>query len=424
MAAKKVTVLEEAELFTGRVGLELVLNQSEVLEPDEEQLMELQVDELVFKDGDESQNIEDASLVLSSYVQLKYEEIFCEETSDKLINYCGNLTLEYLKIARTVKTSFKLKDYIEELEAALEEKEINDSNMDGLEDFDNEHDFTQPPALIPVKKSHEKQRILTKKEEVSLAKRIERGDLEAKEILINRNMGLVIKEAYRYFISGFEKEDLIQEGTIGLIRATEKFDYRKNIKFSTYATIWIRQSLGVARRDKGLAMRMSARDVARVGKLHRITEEYYQENNREIDDETLAGKLGLDTPQLIDIKVAIATMASLDKPVVRGAKVTSVNFLEDKETNISDVILNNTNRENLEKAMELLEKNQRIFIQLSFGLGIPEAVQQKDIAYRYGLKPHQVSKLIQDGLKSLRNILHDEETLEINQDYVDLIERV
>src|SRR5439155_20845629 len=157
--------------------------------------------------------------------------------------------------------------------------------------------------------------LLTAPEEVDLAKRIERGDLEAKERMINSNLRLVISNARRYQGQGLPLSDLIQEGIVGLIRAAEKFDWRRGFKFSTYATLWIRQSIQRALSNTSRAIRIPVHIEQRQRKLARAERDLTAELGREPADDELASAAKMELAEVIQLRESPQSVTSLDTPV-------------------------------------------------------------------------------------------------------------
>ena len=169
--------------------------------------------------------------------------------------------------------------------------------------------------------------LLTAEEEVELAKRIERGDLEAKDRMINSNLRLVISVARKYQGQGLPLGDLIQEGMLGLIRAVEKFDWRKGFKFSTYGTLWIRQAIGRGLANSGRTVRLPVHIVARARKISDAERKLAVELGRQPTDEEISERVDLPVDEVIDIRRADRGPASLDQGVG-----------EDGDTSLGDLI--------------------------------------------------------------------------------------
>jgi RNA polymerase primary sigma factor len=212
-------------------------------------------------------------------------------------------------------------------------------------------------------------RLLTAGEEIALAKRIERGDPAAKERLVTSNLALVVSIAKRYPTDNMALPDLIQEGIFGLIRAAEKFDWRRGFKFSTYATYWIRQAIQRGMENKERAIRIPTSVLQRERRLLRAERELRVELGRDPSADELAARAGLDPAQIAPLRDLARAVTSLDRPVGEEGEAALGDLLATGAPSPEDLIVAGLRDSVLHRAMARLPERERKVLELRYGLG-------------------------------------------------------
>jgi RNA polymerase primary sigma factor len=243
--------------------------------------------------------------------------------------------------------------------------------------------------------------LLTKEEEIELAQAIERGDLEAKERLINSNLRLVVSNARRYMRQDLNLLDLIQEGILGLIRASEKFDWRKGYKFSTYATFWIRQAIQRALESKERTIRIPNQVAQRERKVMRTERELATKLGRDPTTEEIATEAELEPAQVEEIRELTRVVTSLDRPVGDEDASSLGEFIEDERTGPSEEVALSLQSETLRDAVYSLPEPERQVIQLRYGINGDEPTPLREASRRLELKQSEVSELERRALDRL-----------------------
>jgi len=243
--------------------------------------------------------------------------------------------------------------------------------------------------------------LLAPAQEIELAKRIERGDLEAKELLVNSNLRLVASNARRYQNQGLPLSDLVQEGMLGLIRASEKFDWRKGFRFSTYATLWIRQAIQRGLENSGRTIRLPVHVAQRARKVGRVERELTVRLGREPTIEEVAAETQLPLEQVEEVRDQRAALVSLDQQVGEDADTALGDLLASDEEAPEDTAWENERERIVHEAIAQLPDTERTVITLRFGTGPEEPQTLTAIGRRLGFSAERASQLEQRALRKL-----------------------
>jgi RNA polymerase primary sigma factor len=299
--------------------------------------------------------------------------------------------------------------------------EVVDESVDGVAELDAGDGRGRPewrapetryeadvdlPTTDPVRmylKEIGRVQLLTAEQEVSLAKRIERGDIRAKHELTEANLRLVVSIAKRYHTDGMSFLDLIQEGNLGLIRAVEKFDYRKGHKFSTYATWWIRQAITRAIADKARTIRIPVHMVEKINKLIRVQRQLLQDMGREPLPEEIAREMVMTVLEIREILKISQSTVSLETPIGEEEDSELGDFIEDEEAVRSfDAVATQLDKDTVNEALSSLPYRERKVIELRFGLKGEHPRTLEEVAKRFGVTRERIRQIEAKALSKLQ----------------------
>lgn len=325
----------------------------------------------------------------------------------------GFLTLD--DIADALREQDLTTEQIEEIYSRISDMGIDvvehDDDVDDAPEPEEEAKLVERPAaatddslrmyLRDIGRIH----LLSAAEEVALAKRMERGDMEAKSRLVEANLRLVVSIAKRYLGRGLSFLDLIQEGNLGLIRAVEKFDYRRGYKFSTYATWWIRQAVTRAIADQARTIRIPVHMVEKLNHLVRAKRQLVQDLGREPTPEEIADVMDTPVEKIQHLIKISQSPISLEKPVGDEEEAELGDFLEDEGApKPLDATMTEIKKDDLNKVLDSLPHRERKILELRYGLSGEHPRTLEQIGRRFGVTRERIRQIEANTLARLKEL--------------------
>jgi RNA polymerase primary sigma factor len=331
----------------------------------------------------------------------------------------GYLTFE--EISRTLEEVELTKEQVQGLHAHLLEHGVEVVGEEGeaaLKESKSEGeqgqakrpqlDLTVEPSLDSLRlylRSIGRVELLTADEEIALAKRIERGDMAAKRHMVEANLRLVVSIAKGYLGRGLSFLDLIQEGSLGLIRAVEKFDYRRGYKFSTYATWWIRQAVTRAIADKARTIRIPVHMVEKLNRVTQVERQLVQRLGREPEPHEIADELQVPVGEVRDILRVAQMPVSLEKPVGDEDESELGDFVADDTTEGPfDATTETLQRAEIQRVLDALPERERQVIELRYGLRGHDPLTLEEVGRAFGVTRERIRQIENNTLKKLKQL--------------------
>ena len=360
------------------------------------------LDELIER-GKNKKNVLEYQEILDTFQEMKLDE----EQYDLIVQIIEKSDIDILRVQE---------DEVPERElASIEEENSEEADLENI-------DLTIPDSVNiedPVRmylKEIGKVPLLTAEEEIELAKRMEEGDEDAKKRLAEANLRLVVSIAKRYVGRGMLFLDLIQEGNLGLIKAVEKFDYRKGFKFSTYATWWIRQAITRAIADQARTIRIPVPMVETINKLVRVSRQLLQELGREPTPEEIADKMDIPVERVREIIKISQEPVSLETPIGEEEDSHLGDFIQDDNVPVpAEAAAFTLLKEQLDEVLGTLTEREQKVLRLRFGLKDGRARTLEEVGKEFNVTRERIRQI---EAKALRKLRHPSRSRKL-KDYLD-----
>jgi RNA polymerase primary sigma factor len=282
----------------------------------------------------------------------------------------------------------------------------NECALDYDDELENDAEYERSPTDDSVKqylKEIGMYPLLSGEQELQLAERVAAGDTRAAQMLMEANLRLVVSIAKRYSNQGLPLLDLIQEGNIGLMRATQKFDYKRGFRFSTYATWWIRQAISRAIAEHSRSIHIPVHVVELIYKIKRVARRLYQEQGIEPLPEQLAREVGLPQERVVELLSVSEQPISLDAPMADDEEYHLADMLEDTDTTpTTNHMTNQMHRDYIEKAMAVLNPRERTIIEMRYGLQDGHSLSLDEVSVIFHLTRERIRQIEVKALRKLR----------------------
>ncbi|MCI5958995.1 MAG: RNA polymerase sigma factor RpoD [Lachnospiraceae bacterium] len=351
-------------------------------------------------------NVMDYQEIVNQFAEFNFEE----EQYDKIVETLEQKGIDVLRMTEE-------EDEPDE-EALLAVEDAEDVDVENIDLSVPDGISIEDPVRMYLKEIG-KVPLLTADEEIELAQRMEEGDEEAKKRLAEANLRLVVSIAKRYVGRGMLFLDLIQEGNLGLIKAVEKFDYRKGYKFSTYATWWIRQAITRAIADQARTIRIPVHMVETINKLIRVSRQLLQELNREPTPEEIAKEMNMPVERVREILKISQEPVSLETPIGEEEDSHLGDFIKDENVPVPDKAAAYTLlREDLDEVLKTLTEREQKVLCLRFGLEDGRARTLEEVGKEFNVTRERIRQI---EAKALRKLRHPSRSRKL-RDYFDYLD--